>query len=267
MTDARLLDRSSPLPLWAQLEQDLRRRIADGEFARSFPGELELSADYRVSRNTVREAMRRLRTDGLVLAERGRRPQLNREIRQPLGSPYSLYDSIVAAGLDQRSEVRARAVTTDPVAAKHLGLAPGQPLVHVERLRLADEEPLALDWIWLPLDVGEPLLDADLERQGFYDELARRTGIRVSGGSEELRAVVPGAAARRLLGLDRGMAAFAIERLGLAGQRPIEWRRTLVRGDRFSVVARFESTGAVEGGRDLLAAAAPYVGRPSTAGG
>ncbi len=266
MTGPRLLDRSSALPLWAQLEQDLRRRAEAGELAGDFPGELELAGGYGVSRNTVREAMRRLRADGTVVAERGRRPRLNLEIRQPLDSPYSLYDSIAAAGAGQRSEVRARAVAVDPEAATRLRLPPDEPLVHVERLRLADEEPLALDWIWLPHDVGVPLLRADLARHGFYEELEERTGIRLTGGSEHIRAVVPDLAERRLLGLARNAAAFAIERLGLAGDRPIEWRRTLIRGDRFSVVADFRTPGPSRAGRDLLAAAAPYR-EPSAADG
>ncbi|MCO4836402.1 MAG: GntR family transcriptional regulator, partial [Acidimicrobiaceae bacterium] len=54
------LDRSSPLPLWAQLETDLRRRLEDGEFDDAFPTDLMLTEAYEVSRHTVREAVRQL---------------------------------------------------------------------------------------------------------------------------------------------------------------------------------------------------------------
>ena len=70
---ARPLDRGSPTPLWAQLRADLRRRLAAGAFGEAFPGELALVADYEVSRHTVRSALRELRADGIVVAERGRR--------------------------------------------------------------------------------------------------------------------------------------------------------------------------------------------------
>lgn len=252
--DAARLDRTSPLPLWAQLLEDLRQRLAAGEFQDDFPGELELAARYNLSRNTVREAMRYLRADGTVRAGRGRRPRLNPEIRQPLGSPYSLYESIEAAGLEQRALVRRFEVVRDPDAAAHLGGEPDLALVHVARLRLAGEEPLALDWIWLPAALAAPLLGADLEHRGFYEELAARTGLRLTAGSEHLRAVVPDPAERADLALPPGGAAFSIERLGLVDGRPVEWRRTLIRGDRFSVVARFSGTGE-RGGRDLLAGA------------
>ena len=71
-----MLDRRGTDPLWAQLLADLRRRLGSGEFAASFPGELALVAEYGVSRHTVREALRRLREEGLVVAERGRAPRL-----------------------------------------------------------------------------------------------------------------------------------------------------------------------------------------------
>ena len=57
---ARELDRRGTIPLWMQLLADLRRRLGAGEFATAFPGELALVAEYRVSRHTVREAVRRL---------------------------------------------------------------------------------------------------------------------------------------------------------------------------------------------------------------
>ncbi len=243
------------MPLWAQLLADLRRRVEGGELAEDFPGEQELASAYAVSRNTVREAMRRLRADGTVVAGRGRRPRLGDQIRQPLGAFYSLFESVRAAGLEQRNVVRRLERLTAPAPAARLGLDPSTPLVHLERLRLADGEPLALDRIWVPAAAGEPLLGAHLADSGFYEELARLCGVRLTGGEEHLRAVVPTASQRRLLHIPSSTAAFAIDRLGRVGDAAFEWRETLVRSDRFSVVAAFSvPVPGPEGGRDLLAA-------------
>ncbi|MCU1494705.1 MAG: transcriptional regulator, GntR family [Acidimicrobiaceae bacterium] len=239
------LERDSPVPLWAQLRDDLRRRADAGEFAGAFPSEVALVEQYAVSRNTVRDALRRLRADGVVVAGRGRRPRLGVEVEiaQPLGALYSLYQSVEAAGLEPRSIVRVLEMRVDIEAAGHLELAESTPLVCLERLRLAGGEPLAIDRAWFPAAIAEPLLAVDFTHIGFYDELASRTGIRLTGGREHLRAVVPSRSERALLGLGPGTAAFAIERLGFVRDRPVEWRQTLVRGDRFSVVAEF-SAGA-----------------------
>src|SRR4051794_41958167 len=72
---AQALDRTRATPLWEQLLTDLRRRLDHDEFAAAFPGELALVAEYGVSRHTVREAVRRLREEGLVIAGRGRTPR------------------------------------------------------------------------------------------------------------------------------------------------------------------------------------------------
>jgi len=237
------LDRRDERPLWAQLLADLRHRVGVGEFAAAFPGELALVAEYGVSRHTVREALRRLREEGLVVAGRGRAPRLAAptEIEQQLGTPYSLFSSVEATGRVQRNVVHTLDVRADGVVAARLGLEESTPLVHVERLRFADDEPLAIDRVWLPERLAAPLLEVDFTRTALYDEYASRCGVRVTGGHENLRAVVPAHAERELLGIGPGVAAFAIDRLGSADGRPVEWRHTVVRGDRFSVTARFSA--------------------------
>jgi GntR family transcriptional regulator len=235
------LDRRGALPLWAQLLADLRRRLAAGAFVEQFPGELALAAEYEVSRQTVRAALRELRADGVVVAERGRRPRLavQTAITQPLGALYSLFASVEAAGLRQTSVVRSRDIRTEAVIADRLGLAASTPLFRLERLRLAGQEPLALDTVWLPADIAAPLAGADFTHTALYDELAARAGLRLDGGQEHIRSVVPTPADRHLLQIPAAAGALAIDRLGFAGGRSVEWRHTLIRGDRFSLLAEF----------------------------
>ena len=232
---ALAVDRSGGVSLWSQVQADLRRRAAEGEFDAAFPGENALVAQYAVSRNTVREALRALRADGVVTAERGRAPRLLRApgITQPVGALYSLFASVEAAGMVQGSMVRRLEVTADGVVAARLGLEESTPLLHLERLRLADGEPLALDRVWLPADLAAPLLDADFGRTSLYDELAARCGVHVRTGTEEFRAQMPTAGERTLLHCPPGTATFAVTRTGWSDDRCVEWRRTAVRGDRF----------------------------------
>jgi GntR family transcriptional regulator len=240
---ARPLSRVAGTPLWSQLLADLRRRLDQDEFGAAFPGELALVAEYGVSRHTVREAVRRLREEGIVVAGRGRAPRRAGPpgIEQPLGEVYSLFSAVEATGRVQRSVVRTLDVRADGVIAARLGLEESTPLVHLERLRLADAEPLAVDRVWLPERLAAPLLEVDFARTGLYAEYSARCGVRVTGGSERIRAVVPGPGERELLGTGPDAAAFAIDRLGLADGVAVEWRQTLVRADRFSVTARFSA--------------------------
>jgi len=87
--------------------------------------------------------------------------------------------------------------------------------------------------------LGAPLLEADLSHTSLYDELAARTGVRLEGGREGIRAVVLTRAEQRHLQITPTTGALAIGRLGYADGRPVEWRHTLIRGDRFSLLAEF----------------------------
>jgi GntR family transcriptional regulator len=235
------MDRSSALPLWAQLHADLVSRIAAGEFSEGFPGEHALTASYGLSRHTVREALRQLRQDGALVAERGRASRLADipAIEQPVGALYSLFRAVEANGVAQHSIVRALELRKDPAIAATLEMDLDAPLVYLERLRMAGDLPLALDCVWLPADVGDPLLSADFTHTALYIELDTRCGIRLTGGREDIAAVVPEPAEAKVLELDQHTAALSIRRLGCMHSRPIELRHTLIRGDRFTISARF----------------------------
>jgi len=149
---------------------------------------------------------------------------------------------VVLSGADQPGRRGdARGPAADGVVADRLGLEASTLLFRLERLRLAGGEPLALDTVWLPGDLGAPLLEADLTHTGLYDELAARTGIRLDGGREDICGVVPTAAERRALMISPSTGALMISRLGYAAGQPVEWRRTLIRGDRFALLAEFSS--------------------------
>ncbi|GAC1343116.1 MAG: GntR family transcriptional regulator [Candidatus Dormibacteria bacterium] len=239
------LDRGNPLPLWAQLEAELRRRMATGDLENRLPPELRLAEDYAVSRQTVREAVRRLQEAGLLRRERGRGTFVAaRELVQPLGVVYSLFRNVEAQGVTQTSDVRVLERRRDAAVAGRLGVAADADLVYLERLRWADNTPLALDRVWMPAAVAAPLLDADFHHTALYDELARRCNVRVDDGWERLRAVVPSRPERELLALRPGAAAFAIERVGRAQGRLVEVRSTLVRGDRYSLVIEWSPSAS-----------------------
>jgi GntR family transcriptional regulator len=236
-------DSASP-PLWQQVLTDLERRIVAGDISGRFPTDKELTEQYGVSRHTVREAVRRLRARGLVERHRGRGSFINDpQLAQPLGGIYSLFRAVEERGLEQRSEVLALDTRRDPDAATRLGLPPRSELVRLDRLRYADDQPLALDSVWLPADVGRPLLDVDFTRTALYDELRDRVGVAITAVDETLEPVVPDDELRELLELDDDEALFRVRRLGRSGDRPIECRLTLIRGRRFVYTSSWRGAG------------------------
>lgn len=236
------LDRSAKDPLWAQLRDDIARRIEHEEFRVDFPGEHALRAQYGVSRQTVRMALRSLRESGVVSASRGQAPRVLRpQIEQPLGALYSLFHSVEHAGMTQVSIVLSLDERRDAHAAAELGLDHEAPLVFLHRIRMADGEPLALDRVWMPADLARPLLDADFRHTALYTELAERCGVRPTGGSEDVDAVTLLPPQAKSLGTTPGAPAFSIQRLSCTDTRPVEWRTTIVRADRFRISTSFST--------------------------
>jgi GntR family transcriptional regulator len=234
----RPLDRGAGAPLWAQVHADLMRRLESGEFAELLPGEVSLAGQYGVSRHTVREAMRLLRADGVLLGERGQVARLPAVPATPSTTLYGLEEVATRAGVRPGVVVRALDVRVDEAVARRLDLRPSSPLVYLERLHLAAGEPLALERCWMPAALASPLLEVDLAERSLYGELAK-LGIHPWGGAERMSAVVPTAEERKALGIGPRVAAFSIDRQACAGGRFFEIRRMLVRGDRADVYAEF----------------------------
>jgi GntR family transcriptional regulator len=145
-----------------------------------------------------------------------------------------------AQGIDERSEVlAAERRPAEPEIATELGVGRGAEVVFIERLRFAGPEPIAWDRSWLRVDQAGALLDADLSSGGLYDLLATHCSVRITGGWERIRPVVPEQDERKLLRLPPKTAAFSTKRLALVGETPIEWRQSLIRGDRYSLIAQW----------------------------
>ncbi len=231
-------------PKWQQVLDDLEGRLARGEIADRFPTDRELVEEYGVSRHTVREAVRRLRARGIVERHRGLGSFVRTDqLEQPVGTLYSLFREVERRGYRQTSDVLQLARCSDADTARQLGLPRDADLVVLARVRFADDVPLALDTVWLPADVGEVLLGADLSHTALYDELERRAGVRIDATEETIEPVVPDADTRALLETDEDEAVFRIARRGFADGRLVEWRITLVRGRRFAFVSTWRREG------------------------
>jgi len=240
-TDHASIAREPGQPLWLRVHDDLLDRMARGEFANAFPGEMRLAAEYRVSRSTVRLALDPLRRQGLVSSSRGRRPmvRVNPGEEHTFGPVYSLFAAVEASGMSQRSEVTRLEVCVDARVAERLGVPLDTHFVAIERRRFADEEIIATDRAWLPADRAARLLNVDFSNTALYKELTLQCGITLDGGRETLHAITVDPVQARSLGCQAGAAAFFIERCGRAAGLPVEWRETLVRGDRFAVTTAF----------------------------
>ena len=207
------LDRSSPVPLYFQVAQQIEQLIDRGELA---PGsrldnEIQLADQTGLSRPTMRQAIQYLVDKGLLVRKRGVGTQVvHGMVKRPV-ELSSLYDDLSHG--NQRPSTSVLAVETvpaDDATAVALRMPPGTEVVRLERLRFAQGEPLAIMHNWLPTGLTELTVER-LERQGLY-ELLRGAGVHMRVANQRIGARSATAAEARLLRERRGAPLLTMSR-------------------------------------------------------
>lgn len=226
-----------PIPLHHQVYLDLKAALDEREWRPGdrLPTERDLAQRYGCSLITVRRALSELVREQRLERTRGRgtfvlHPRIDRDFAGDL----SFSEEMQTRGLDPATRlIAARPESAGEAVAAALGLEPGSPTLYLERLRLADGEPLLLEQVHLPAERFPGLLSADLERESLYELLAQRYATRIVRAREALEPVLLHAREARLLDQPPRTPALLIEGIASAvDDRPVEFSRTFVRGDR-----------------------------------
>jgi DNA-binding GntR family transcriptional regulator len=210
------VDRSSPVPLYFQLAQQLEEAINDGRLT---PGtridtEVELARQLRLSRPTVRQAMDYLVDKGVIARRRGAGTRVvSADVRRPL-ELSSLHDDLLRSG--QRPTTEVLSMTVEPVSgevARALQIADDAPAVSLVRLRSAMHRPIARLTNYLPIGFAD-LTSDELQRRGLY-EILRARGIRLHSANQVIGARTATAAEAKLLDERRNAALLTMQRTTL----------------------------------------------------
>jgi GntR family transcriptional regulator len=226
-----------PIPLHHQVYLDLQAALDAGEWRPGdrLPTERDLASRYGCSLITIRRALGELAREGRLERTRGRGTfVLAPRIDVDFAGSLSFTEEMQTRGLDPETRlIAARPEAAVESVATALGLELGSPTLYLERLRLADGEPLLLEQVHLPAERFPGLLATDLEGGSLYDLLTERYGVRVARAREALEPVLLRAREARLLGRRPGSPALLIEGIASTAEgTPIEFGRTFVRGDR-----------------------------------
>jgi len=235
------LDKSSPIPLYYQLAEQLREQIATGILrpGSKLPAERELSEQAGISRMTGRQALAYLVRAGIL------------EVRPGVGTfvaaPKHTYDALHLLGFTAEimrqggtisSQVLEQAVVTPSVrVAEGLNLQPDERVIKVVRLRFADELPLLQETIFVPTALCPQLAEEDLQTQSLYLLLEKRYGLRLERAQQTLEATVANEYEASLFDLAPGSPMILLEGITYTQRdQPVEYFKAIYRGDR----VRFE---------------------------
>ena len=195
------IDRSSPVPLYHQLAEQLSSAITGGQLQPGdpFENEIALAERLNLSRPTVRRAIQELVSQGLLLRRRGLGTTVaNRKVHRR-AELTSLYDDLKRDGGRPTTTVLNHELVHDERVAAALDLPADAELLSIVRLRMSDGQPLAILRNWLPPPFADVTRE-QLEAQGLYAALRER-GVRPVVAHQAIGARTPSASERRHLQL------------------------------------------------------------------
>ena len=183
LSDVPLLNRDPDdrRPLYQRVGELLSDWISGMAPGQEFPSEAGLSEQLRVSRSTVREALRGLELDGRVERSHGRGTTVARPT--PLVAGLTRLESLESLAARQgwrcgTQDVDVTTVEAPPNCADALGLAAGETVVHLSRVKTRDWKPICLMQSWLP----DTVITSRHLREEFSDSITELLLARQSPG-------------------------------------------------------------------------------------
>jgi len=239
---ARATDPARFVPRYYEIEQALRARVAALRPGDTLPSDAELCDEFGVSRMTARNAMQRLAQEGIVQRIPGRGTFVAEQpVHRQAGSLISFSDEMRRRGRRPSSRLIRRGLrAAAEEEARVLGLPEPAEVTELVRLRLADDEPIAIEASAFAPALDAVLAAADLEGGSLFDALVG-AGHVPTAGRASLGARAATAADARHLGIAAGSPLLVERRLifDQAG-RPLELTESRYAAERYALDVSFD---------------------------
>ncbi|AGA67818.1 transcriptional regulator [Desulfitobacterium dichloroeliminans LMG P-21439] len=227
------IDYDSPVPLYAQLRDLLQEKIAEGTYKERIPSEREIMDLYSVSRSTVRKAITALVRDGVLEKVHGKGTFISLlPVEEWLGSLRSFNDVVKEMGL--KPSIKLLYQGEEPAVGNATYLEVPEVYV-VERLRLADNKPVAVEKQYYPLHIGQQIAKFDLNNVSIYDLLEGHMGVNLLEAEEIITGRTSTLEEAQLLGSAEPINVLQTERILFDSEgTPMEYEKSVYRSDMYS---------------------------------
>jgi GntR family transcriptional regulator len=240
-----------PLPKYHQVYLVLAEQLNEGRFADGVPAEMQLARDFGVGRVTVRRALERLVSDGLIERSPGRgtvaRAPAHAARQKDRERFHGLLENIVDMGLRTSVKVlQCEVLPASEQVARQLDLSPGTAVQKAVRVRSTAQGPLSHITTHVPQVHAAGFGRRELGRKPIL-VLLEAAGVRIGKARQTVSARLADAAVARALGIEVGSALLAVQRLVFdVDERPVQWLQGLYRPDRYRYEMQLSRVGAVD---------------------
>lgn len=223
---------------YAQVKAQLLHMIrVENRFPdRCLPSERELCELFGVSRITIRRAVSDLEHEGTLFRIQGKGAFVNAtKIHQPLTRASSFTQDMNSRQMRPGARILAmERIPSGVLLAAKLGIAPTEDVIMLKRLRLADEEPMAIETCYLPLNIGTAIVDKIADNMSLYQLISSVCGVTIASASETIEVSRLKNYEKKLLACENIPYALHITRCSFDKERnAVEYVESKYRADRY----------------------------------
>lgn len=235
------IDRTSPMPIFRQVEEQILSGIQNGTLkpGERIPSQYELARVCQVSRATVQKALDRLIREEVLYYQQGKgifvAPPTE---RQRLPVLQSVSQSLRALGYRVHADLLLiEEIEASGSVADALSLTPEARVIHVKRLQYANDEPIVLQETYLEAARFQGVWDHDLRLESLTAIVQQLGDLYLKGSSVAIGAREANWEEGRTLNIQAGTSLLTIEEIDYDGsEEPVRFSRNKLRSDRFRVV-------------------------------
>ena len=234
----KTINKQSHIPYYYQLAEILReviRESSSGEATELLPSENELVQTYQVSRATVRQALNSLEREGLVHKAKGKGTFIAKHrVRYPLTQLISTMEEMRRRGWKPGVEVLSfKEMETHPPITESLGINDTDQVYELCRLRLGNNEPVGIQWAYLPVKLCPGLIKLNLT-SSLTTVLEEQYGIITWSAHELLRARLPTKFEAEKLKIPKNLPVIYMERITFSPEgKRVEFLQSVWRSDEY----------------------------------
>lgn len=242
-----MVDKKSSTPLYIQIQNQIMDAIRTGEYqpGAQVPSELEISAQYSVSRMTARKALDNLVTRGMLYRRKGKGTYVAESVvSYGLSTMLSFSRTLRARGYDVVTRVlMVDVIPASADAIEHLQLDMDSQVIVVRRLRLIESKPAAIHTAFLDNKIFGSILEYDLSKDSLLDAIQSISGTQIAYTKDTVQADLVTRDEARLLEIEPDSPVLRVEGVAFTDNSyPTRYSRAVYRGDMF----RFEVSNSSE---------------------
>jgi GntR family transcriptional regulator len=240
-----VIGRTRPMSKQALVRDELTALVEQLQVGDAIPSERRLVEELGVSRPTLRAVVDDLVRDGILKRRHGSGTYVAEpKIALPL-TMTSFSEDMRRRGMRPGSHVVSfETVSAGAKLGHRLRISPAEEVWAIRRLRLADDETMAIEFLHVPRRLLPELKPDDLEEHSFYELLRDRRGIVVASGTQTIEPTVTTEEEAELLGVPLHAPAFLFERITESDRgEVVEYVRSVYRGDRYRFVTELRPAG------------------------